>query len=98
MSNTLKQLLAEKVALEQKITEVRAAEMAEAIGKIHALIDEYELKQEDIFARTSSAKSRKTSSAKMPAKYRDPISGASWSGQGRAPKWIVGNKDNYLIA
>src|SRR6202008_141481 len=33
------------------------------------------------------------------AKYRDPISGATWSGRGRAPAWLEGFKDRaaFLI-
>lgn len=33
-------------------------------------------------------------------KYRDPGSGATWSGRGRAPAWLVGTKDRskFLIA
>ncbi|MBF3536347.1 H-NS histone family protein [Burkholderia pseudomallei] len=32
------------------------------------------------------------------AKYRDPASGAVWSGRGRAPRWIAGqDRENFLI-
>jgi DNA-binding protein H-NS len=36
----------------------------------------------------------------QPAMYKDPKSGATWSGRGRAPAWLVGAKDRkkYLIA
>jgi DNA-binding protein H-NS len=35
----------------------------------------------------------------QPAKYRDPKSGATWSGRGRAPEWLVSAKDRtwFLI-
>jgi DNA-binding protein H-NS len=35
-----------------------------------------------------------------PAKYRDPKTGATWTGHGRAPGWIAGVKDRtpYLVA
>jgi DNA-binding protein H-NS len=35
----------------------------------------------------------------QPAKYRDPQTGATWSGRGRAPAWLAGVKDlsAYLI-
>ncbi|WP_411829055.1 H-NS family nucleoid-associated regulatory protein [Paraburkholderia kururiensis] len=33
-----------------------------------------------------------------PAKYRDPVSGATWSGRGRAPRWIAGrDRDAFEI-
>jgi DNA-binding protein H-NS len=32
------------------------------------------------------------------AKYRDPLTGASWSGRGRAPKWIEGkSRADFLV-
>ena len=36
----------------------------------------------------------------QPAHYRDPKSGATWSGRGRAPGWLAGAKDRsaFLIA
>jgi len=99
MATTLKDLLAQREALEKQISELRESEMASAIAKVRALIEEFGLTQKDIFTQTSSAKVRKTSKAKVPAKYRDPISGKTWSGRGLAPKWIAGkNKDDYLIA
>ena len=99
MSTTLKQLLAEREALEHKITELRAVELSEAIIKIRALVDEYELTANDIFSSKSSAKTRKTSTTKVAAKYRDPVSGKEWSGRGLAPKWLAGkNKEDFLIA
>jgi DNA-binding protein H-NS len=35
----------------------------------------------------------------QPAKYRDPNTGATWSGRGRAPAWLAGVKDlsSFLI-
>ena len=99
MASTLQDLLAQREALEQKITELRAAEMSEAISKIHALIEEYGLTQDEIFGRTSSAKVRKTSGSKVAPVYRDPVTGATWSARGRTPKWLEGkNREDYLIA
>ena len=98
MATTLKDLLAQRVALEKQISELRVSEMADAIAKIHSLIEEFGLTQEDIFTRTSSAKARKTSVNKVAAKYRDPISGNEWSGRGLAPKWLKDkNREDYLI-
>ncbi|MFP3560644.1 H-NS family nucleoid-associated regulatory protein, partial [Paraburkholderia sp. SIMBA_049] len=35
----------------------------------------------------------------LPPKYRDPVSGLTWSGQGRAPAWIanVKKREKLLI-
>jgi len=98
MTTTLKQLLAEREALEHKITELRAVEQSEAIIKIRALVDEYELTANDIFPSKSAGKTPKTSTTKVAAKYKDPLSGALWSGRGRQPTWLAGkNKEDFLI-
>ena len=32
------------------------------------------------------------------AKYRDPVTGQTWTGRGRAPKWLEGRKkEDFLI-
>lgn len=95
---TLKDLIAQREALEQKIAELRKTETAEAIAKIHALIAEFGLTQKDIFSGTSAGKSPKPAKTKVSAKYRDPVSGKEWSGRGLAPKWLAGkDKKDYLI-
>lgn len=98
MSTTLQDLLAQREALERQINELRAAEMSEAVSKIHALMKEYGLTQKDLFTHTGN-KAAKTSSSKVAAKYRDPVSGKEWSGRGLAPKWLAGkNREEFLIA
>jgi DNA-binding protein H-NS len=47
-------------------------------------------------ARGTAAKAK----GKLAPKYRDPKTGATWSGHARPPSWIAGVKDRskYLIA
>jgi DNA-binding protein H-NS len=95
---TLKDLLAQKEALEQQISELRKAEVADAISKVKSLVSEYGLTEADIFTGKSSTKPRKTSTSKVAAKYRDPATGKEWSGRGLAPKWLKGQeKSKFLI-
>ena len=98
---TLKELLAEKAALQQRIEEVRAFERSDAIAKIQELLAENALTQADIFPSKNLAKASKSPSgkSKVPAKYRDIESGKEWSGRGLSPKWLEGkDKNDYLIA
>lgn len=98
---TLKQLLAEQAALQQRIEEVRASERSDAIAKIQELLAENALTQADIFPSKTLAKASKSSTGKnkVAPKYRDPVSGKEWSGRGIAPKWLEGkDKNDYLIA
>lgn len=97
---TLKDLIAQKEALEAQIAEQRRKELSEAIAQIRALVDTHDLTSEDIFGGSSRrAKSAEKPATKVAAKYRDPISGKTWSGRGLAPKWLAGkNKEDFAIA
>lgn len=97
---TLKDLLSQIESLQSQVSEVRQREVGEAIAKVRSIIDEYQLTANDIFpgARGAKAATAKKAGSKVAAKYRDPISGKTWSGRGLAPKWLAGkNKDDYLI-
>lgn len=101
---TYKQLMAEKEALESKLAEVRANELAGVVEKIQTLMAEYGLTVDDIAAkrrRGRPAGSGKAASvapkSSLPPKYMDPKTGATWSGRGRAPAWLGKNRDKFLI-
>jgi DNA-binding protein H-NS len=95
----LKDLLAQREAIEKQIADLRQSEIAESIAKVRALIAEYGLTQSDIFGSSSKIRKVKDAGSKVAPKYRDPISGKEWSGRGLAPKWLQGkDKADYLIA
>jgi DNA-binding protein H-NS len=71
------------------------AEVKDAIAAIRAQMDLYGITAADLGAG-KAPKTRSTASP-VPAKYRDPDSGKTWSGRGRAPLWIKGDAANYLI-
>ena len=82
---TYQELLAKKEALEKQIIEAKAREKAEGIAKAKAIIEQYNLSASDIFSRKGAAGSR---GGKVAAKYRNPNTGETWTGLGKAPKWI----------
>jgi len=43
-----------------------------------------------VFGGAKSTRKAKSTQSKVAPKYKDPISGATWSGRGLAPKWIEG--------
>ena len=97
----LQELISQREALDKLIQEQRQAELADAVGKVKALIAEFGLSQEDLFGGARASKREKSDSvkAKVAAKYRDPVSGKEWSGRGLAPKWLQGkDKEDFLIA
>lgn len=96
--SSLKDLLSQIETLQNQVAEVRQREVGEAIAKVRAIVAEYQLTASDVFA-SPKGKSSAKKTGKVAPKYRDPISGNTWSGRGLAPKWLTGkNKDDYLIA
>ena len=91
---TIAQLIAQKEALEAQIEAARKAENAAVIAQVKALVAEHGLTSQDIFG---GAKRGRKASGSVAPKYKDPISGATWTGRGKAPKWIEG-KDRTQFA
>ncbi|MBD9530865.1 H-NS histone family protein [Comamonas sp. CMM01] len=83
--SSYKALLQQREQLEQQIQQARKAELSEAVAKVRALVTEYDLTQEDVFP---SSKPKATRQAVAP-KYRDPATGATWTGRGKPPLWIA---------
>lgn len=93
MSNaSLKDLMAQRAALDKIIADTQREERSGAIQKIHALMAEYGLSLADIGSKgpkTGSSGMPKKSSGKVAAKYRNKATGESWSGRGLKPKWLT---------
>ncbi|WP_080420792.1 H-NS histone family protein [Burkholderia ubonensis] len=76
----------------------RKKEVQGAVNEIQKLIAEFDLRPEDLFADIQRRSRRVRCRAPATAKYRDPVSGAVWSGRGRAPRWIAGrDRELFLI-
>ena len=81
-----KDLLKQRELLEQQIGEAREREISDAVAQARAIVEEFGLTQQDVFpvGRARSA----VKGSKVAAKYRDPATGATWTGRGKAPRWI----------
>ncbi len=91
-----KDLLKQREELEAKIAEARNAEVASAIAQVRQLVLDYSLTERDVFGgvRTSSAKG-----STVAPKYKDPVTGATWTGRGKPPRWIADKeREQFLIA
>ena len=84
---TLKDLLAQKAAIEKQIEETARSERSDAIAKVKALMAEYGLGISDLGGRNPAKPARKSGS-KVPPKYRNAATGESWSGRGLRPNWL----------
>ena len=98
MTTSYKDLVKQREALENQIKDARQRETSDAVSRVRTIIEEYELTAEDVFppaSRTRAASSAK--GGKVAAKYRDPATGATWTGRGKAPRWIQ-NEDRARFA
>jgi DNA-binding protein H-NS len=84
---SLKELIAQKEALEIQIESAKNQNRSEAIAKVRALMDEYGLTASDLAVKRGP-KARAGKGVKVAAKYRNGATGESWSGRGLQPKWL----------
>ena len=96
--STYKELLEKKAALDAEIETVRRAEMGAAIERARALVADFQMTERDIFGGSRSSASSLKVKKPVAAKYRNPATGETWTGRGKAPKWIDGQeREQYLI-
>jgi len=91
-----KQLLEQRESLELQIREAKKRETGAAIAQVRALVAEFGLSPQDVFPSAKPRSAR--AGGKVAAKYRNPATGQTWTGRGKAPKWIDGqDRAKYLI-
>jgi DNA-binding protein H-NS len=85
--------------LQAQAARVKAEEKAQAIEAARAMIDSYGITAKDLgLDKAPKVKTGPKAGNKIAAKYRDPQSGATWSGRGKTPKWINGaDRSQYAI-
>jgi DNA-binding protein H-NS len=82
--------------LETLAETARKNEISKAKEQVTAIMREYGLTVADL-GTPAKAKPVKTR-APVPTKYRDDATGQTWTGRGRAPKWLEGkDKNQFLI-
>lgn len=91
-------LQAQIASLQAQAEEMRQQEIAEVIQEIKEKIALYTLKAEDLGFRPMQ-RARTAKKPPLAAKYQNSKTGETWSGHGRAPKWISGKpKEKFLIS
>ena len=92
---TYKQLTAQLEKLQKEMENAREQEVTQAIADIRQKIAEYGITAEEL---GFSSKPHMPHKPALPPKYRNPKTGETWSGRGRAPGWLAGkNRDKFLI-
>lgn len=90
------EIQAQIAALKKQAEEVRAQELGNAKAQIARIMSEYGLTLADLVP-LGKQKPQKTREP-VPAKYKNPETGETWSGRGRAPLWLNGkDKEQFLI-
>lgn len=103
---TYKETMAKIAELQEHAERLRKKEIPAVLADIRQKVAEYGLTPADIFGgkRAAAGKKSAPASKKVAAqvgvpKYRDPKTGATWTGRGRAPAWIAGrNRKRFEIA
>jgi len=94
--STYKQIQDQIKQLQQKAEEVRKKEIGDAINQIKSIMTEYGITIADL-GKDIKKKGPRAKTSLSP-KYRNPTTGETWSGRGKAPKWIdQKNKEKFLI-
>ena len=90
------ELQAQIADLQKKAASARSAELADAKARIVDIMNTYGLTVADLTG--GPGKSKRKPTKPVAPKYRDPSTGATWTGRGRAPLWMKGkSKEMFLI-
>lgn len=93
MTKSLSDLIAEKDALERQIRAAQESAKLTAIASVHRLMLEHGLTLTDLQSKPNRASAHQAKK-KVAPKFCDPSSGATWSGRGLKPKWLVAALQN----
>jgi DNA-binding protein H-NS len=85
-------LAQQQAALEKQIADQLKEQRSTAIAQVKALMSEYGLTMADVVGGKAGRPSKVADGAekaKVAAKYRDPVTGTTWSGRGLKPRWLA---------
>jgi len=93
------ELQAKIADLQAQAAKVKEEEKEQAIGMARTMISAYGITARDLgLDKSPKGKTGPKAGNKVAAKYRDPASGATWSGRGKTPRWINGaDRSQYAI-
>lgn len=89
------ELTAQIESLQKQAEAVRMKEVEGVVAQIHGLMANHGISADELGLKEVRAKRKAGTAA---AKFRNPETGMTWTGRGRAPAWIVGkDKSQYAI-
>ena len=86
MPSSLNELVEQQAALERQIRQARSDGRASALAEIRHLMTLHGLTAADV---ADERPAPKRSKGPVAPKYRDPETGATWTGRGLKPRWLA---------
>jgi DNA-binding protein H-NS len=84
--------------LQAQAERVKREEKQQAIDAARAMIVSYGITAKDLgLDKAPKLKAGPKPGGKIPPKYREPLTGATWSGRGKTPRWVMFDKSHYAI-
>ncbi|WP_085701533.1 H-NS histone family protein [Burkholderia savannae] len=95
---TYEELKAQLDALNKEAEVAREREISAVLSEIRGAVLKYEIRPDQIFLQWTRLRSPDKRRGPLPPKYRNPMTGETWSGRGRCPKWMAGlPRDEFLV-
>ena len=92
---SFKDLQSQIEKLTKQAEQAREKEVSAVVNQIRSLMAEYGIQPSDLGI---SARRKRRSGPVAQPKYQNPQTGDTWTGRGRAPKWIEGkDRAKFLI-
>ena len=97
VEKTLEQLLSEQAVLNARIAQVKSAGRDQALNTIRGLLSKYDdISANEVFGKPGKVGKEGKLRPSVAPKYRNPETGATWSGRGKPPKWIAGQDRSHF--
>ena len=87
--SSYQEILSQIEDLKRKAEDVRQQEMAGAIAEIKRLMAQFGISGDDLGFSGRAGMTKIKNRGSVAAKYRDPVSGKTWTGRGRRPGWVL---------
>lgn len=81
--------------LQKQADQARDKEVSTVVAQIRGMMNDYGISASDLGI---AARRKRKSGGTVAPKYQNPQTGETWTGRGRAPKWIDGkDRTKYAI-
>lgn len=101
MTESYQDLLAQYELLKERVEAARLAEFEAARAEVRATIAAFGFTPDDLFVLPKVKKHYHIGKNRPPVavKYRNPATGATWSGRGKPPRWMTNadNRSEFLV-